>query len=142
MHRHRTSVDIGASPQLVWEVMADVERWPEWTSSMSSVELVEGPLRLGARVRIRQPRLPTAVWEVTALDPGRALVWEASSPGLHSSASHTISDRDGLAAVDLELVQRGLAAPLVKVTLSGLTRRYLELEAQGLRQRVERGRRQ
>ena len=65
MHRHRTSVDVDASPARVWEVMADVGRWPEWTASMTSVELLGDALDVGAHVRIRQPKLPAAVWEVT-----------------------------------------------------------------------------
>lgn len=34
------SVDISASPRRVWEVMADVERWAEWTDSVRSVKRV------------------------------------------------------------------------------------------------------
>jgi len=53
-------------------------------------------MRLGAKARIRQPRLPTVVWEVTKGEPGRSWTW-----------------------------------------LSSLTRRYLAIEAAGLKQRSE-----
>ena len=57
----RASITINAPIDVVWSVFTDVERWPTWASSFTSVELVDGPMRLGAKARIRQPRLPTVV---------------------------------------------------------------------------------
>jgi hypothetical protein len=49
-------VDIKASPDEVAVVSLDVERWPEWTSTMTSARrLNEGLLAVESRARIRQP---------------------------------------------------------------------------------------
>ena len=56
------SVQIDASPEHVWAVMSDVERWHEWTPTITSVRRTNaGPFRIGARARIHQPRLPRAL---------------------------------------------------------------------------------
>jgi carbon monoxide dehydrogenase subunit G len=34
MH-HETSIEIAASPELIWSTLSDVERWPDWTRSVT-----------------------------------------------------------------------------------------------------------
>ena len=51
-------IEINASPDRVWAVLVDVERWPEWMASYTSVDLLrEGPLTIGIEARVRQPGL-------------------------------------------------------------------------------------
>src|SRR3954467_3903857 len=87
----RISVTIDAPIDLVWSIFTDVERWPTWASSFSSVELIDGPMGLGAKARIRQPGLPTVIWEVTKWEPGRSWSWVATSPGARTEASHVLT---------------------------------------------------
>src|SRR5690606_6035999 len=75
------TIEIDAPPERVWAVMSDVERWHEWTASITSVELIDAEaLAPGVRARVKQPRLPRAVWKVTSLDPGHSFEWETRNP--------------------------------------------------------------
>lgn len=141
---HEVTVEIDASPGLVWEVLMDVERWPEWNASVTSAERIDGgdgdPLEVGSTVRLKQPRLPAMVWRVTEVEPGRSFDWTASSPGVTNEAGHRIGAPDGSGdrcVVTLGLAQTGPLAGLVGWLFGGRTRRYVEQEAEGLKRRAE-----
>ena len=133
----RASITIDAPIDVVWSVFTDVERWPTWASSFTSVELIDGPMRLGAKARIQQPRLPTVVWEVTKWEPGRSWTWTTTAPGARTEASHvlTVSGRGTLA--EQSIVSSGPLGRLAALVWRSLTRRYLAIEAEGLKQRSE-----
>jgi uncharacterized membrane protein len=137
--RTSDSIDVEASVDLVWSVYSDVERWPEWTKSVTSVELSpDRPLAVGSRARIKQPRLPRVEWTVTALDPGREWVWENRSPGATSIAAHAVRALDDRRTrVDLWIDQRGVVGRAIGVLVRRTTRRYLRMEAEGLKRRSE-----
>ena len=133
----RASVTINAPIEVVWSVFTDVERWPTWASSFTSVELIDGPLRLGAKARIRQPRLPTVVWEVTEWEPGRARTWTARGPGARTDASHRLTEVGGGTRAEQSIVSSGPIGRLAAWVWRSLTRRYLAIEAAGLKRRSE-----
>ena len=134
-----THVDIAAGPEEVWAVLVDVERWPEWTASMSKVERLDGgPFAVGSRVRIKQPRLPPTVWKVTALDPGQAFSWNAESPGVTTVADHRVTPAGpGVVKVTLGIRRSRPLAPVIDALFGRITRRYVAMEAEGLKRRCE-----
>jgi uncharacterized membrane protein len=132
-------VDVAAAPERVWAAMRDVERWPEWTPTVTSVErLDDRPFGVGSRFRIRQPKLPTAVWTVTALEPGRYVEWRNASPGLTSVGGHRVTPAAGGATrVTLTLTWSGWLTPLIRLFYGKLSRRYVRTEADTLKRRSE-----
>lgn len=130
-----TTVEIAAPPERVWEVMADVERWSEWTDTVTWVRrLDEGPLRAGSRAKINQPKLPETDYVVTELEPGRGFTWVATRPGMLTTARHTIEPvAGGGCRVRLTVEQAGWLGSLMGRFYRGLTDRYLATEAAGLK---------
>jgi uncharacterized membrane protein len=132
-------VEIEAPPERVWAVMRDVERWPEWTPTVTSVRLLDrGPFAVGSRAIIRQPKLPPARWRVTELDePGRSFIWVSSGLGLRVIARHSVEACGAGSRAALSLRFSGILAGLFGRLMRGLNDRYLALEAKGLKQRSE-----
>ncbi len=136
--RFERSVEVEADPAQVWAAYAEVERWPEWTASVTSVDwLGGGSLEVGSRARIRQPRLPVAVWTVTEVVPGRSFTWTSTAPGLRTTGVHLV-ERAGVGArATARIDQEGPLGTVVGLLTRRLTGRYLELETTGLRARCE-----
>ena len=135
-----TTVDIAAPPGAVWTVMADIERWHEWTASIKGIrQLTKGPLAVGSRALVRQPRFPPAVWTVTAFEPGRSFVWVTGSPLIRAYGQHSVTPIAGGSRVTLALHYEGWAGPAFARWTTKITERYLGLEAAGLKKRSETG---
>jgi uncharacterized protein YndB with AHSA1/START domain len=133
------TVAIAASPERVWQVLSNVEFWPDWTPTVTSVRrLDEGPLRQGSRTRINQPRLPETEYVVTEITPGRSFTWVATAPGVLTTARHDVEPLPGGAAhVRLSVSQAGWLGSVMGFFYRGLTDRYLANEANGLKTRCE-----
>ena len=133
------SIEIDAPPQLVWDVFSDVERWAEWTASVTSLVGRDGPdLAVGKRFAIKQPGMQKLVWRVTEIDPGSSWTWVQRSPGVLVTARHdVISQPGGRTLVRQKLDQRGVLGSLVGRLMVKKTKRFLALEAQGLKARAE-----
>lgn len=132
------TVNIHADPERVWAVLSNVERWHEWTASITSIERLDaGPLAVGSRARVRQPRLPTATWQVTELNAGRSFTWVTRSPGMLITGRHTVEASSDGSCVTLATHFSGVLGPLVARLTRDLNQRYVALEAQGLKARCE-----
>jgi len=133
------SVEIDAPASLVWDVFSDVERWPEWTASVTRLVALDGPgIAVGKRFEIKQPKMPTLVWKVTEVAPGVSWTWAQGSSGGATSAHHALTPMAGDRTLVRQTIdQRGVVGTLVGRLMLGTTRRYLEMEAQGVKARSE-----
>ncbi len=134
-----TQIDIAAGAEDVWAVLVDVERWPEWTESVTSARVLDaGPLAVGSRVEVSQPRIPVGTYTVTVLEPGRVFTWHQRQPGSSVTAHHQCTPLpDGGTPVELRVVMSGAVGGIVGRMYRGLTERYLAMEAAGLKARAE-----
>jgi hypothetical protein len=130
------TVEIPAPAALVWSVMADVERWSEWTASVSRIKrLSPRPLQVGSRLRIHQPKLPPALWRVTELTPDEGFTGVSVAPGVRVTARHQVEAIATGSRVTLSIRYEGLLSGLLARWTGELNERYLGMEANGLKAR-------
>jgi uncharacterized membrane protein len=127
------ALTVDAPASRVWQVLTDVEHWPELTASMTSVRGLDGPRpALGARFEVRQPRLRQAVWTVIRLDEGTAFDWESRAPGVLSRGTHLLEPDGSATRLTLTIDQTGVLAWPIALLAGSMIRRYLAMEARGI----------
>ena len=137
--RFERSMEIEAPQQRVWEVVSDLEAWPERIETVDLVDLVTpAPIGTGTRVRLKQPKLPEGTWAITRWDPPSYFEWTQKTAGVTSVAGHRVEALgDGRARLSLSLDMRGWLIPVVGLFYRNLTNRYMELEAEGMKRAAE-----
>lgn len=136
------TTEVDAPSDVVFSVLGEVERWPEWTPTVTRVERLgdaAGPLAPGDRLRIVQPKVPPAEWTITELEPGRGFRLVSRSPGATVEANHRVEPlgTGQRSRVTLSVRFAGFLGRLVGWIMRGLNERYLAQEAAGLKRRSE-----
>src|SRR5829696_4398978 len=122
------STDINSPAARVYEVMADIDRWHEWTPSVTSIRRLDrGPFVVGSRAVIRQPKFPPALWTVMAIDGKRSFTWMSRAPGIKVIAHHSIDTVGRISRATLSLKYEGLLGGLVARMTRRITNRYLQM---------------
>lgn len=137
--RFEKSIDIDAPQQRVWDVLTDLAAWPRRIDTVEAVEvLTPVPLGTGSRVRLRQPKLPEGVWEITVWDAPASFEWTQKSAGVRNVAGHRVEPLgEGRARLTLTL---DMAGPLIAIFgrfYKDLTNDYMTREAEGMKRAAE-----
>jgi uncharacterized membrane protein len=131
-------VRINATAQRVFQILCDVEHWPEWTSTMHSVQRLDsGSFAVGSQARVVQPKFRPSVWKVTAMDAERNFTWVSNTAGLRMRAGHAVEPEGSGCRVTLSFQMSGFLSPIIGLLYRGLIAEYVSTEAQGLKQRSE-----
>ncbi|MCW2635137.1 MAG: Polyketide cyclase/dehydrase [Blastococcus sp.] len=120
-------------------MLREIERWPEWAATVTSVRrLDDGPLAVGSRIRMEQPRIPPTEYVVTELEPRRSFTLVATGPGVRTTARHLLEELGtGGTRVTLGVEMAGPVGGVMGRVYRRLTDRYLTAEAEGIKARSE-----
>jgi hypothetical protein len=80
-----------APSDIIWQILADVEHWPDWTPTIIEIRPLGGMgLNVGARYLV-QPKLRLAIYEVTECIPNQRFMWVQKLPGGALVADHRLA---------------------------------------------------
>jgi hypothetical protein len=129
---------INARPEHIFAELTKLSQWNQWTKSIISISFVNNDeIKVGAKIKVLQPKLLPAIWTITEISENKSLVWEKKSFGLKMTANHFIQDSNEGAIVKLQIIYQGFLAKLFYRLTSSLTESYLTMEIAGLKKRCE-----
>ena len=137
--RFEKSIDIAAPQQRVWDVLSDLEGWPQRIETVDMVELLTpAPITKGSRVRLKQPKLREGTWEITVWDAPTYFERTQKTSGIISVAGHRVDELgEDRACLTVTLDMHGLLVPTIALFYKKLPNHYMNLEAEGMKRAAE-----
>jgi hypothetical protein len=128
-------IEIAADAETVWDVMADIDRWPSWNPDVKAASL-SGPLAEGAEFRWKAGS-GTIASTIRRAERPRELAWTGRTLGIDAVHVWRLEPRNGATLVSTEeswngLVVRLLRRPLAKMLQGAIDAglRHLKAEAE------------
>lgn len=128
---------IATTPERLWTITADVERWPATTPTISSVVLQDSPIELGSRALVTQPRLRPATWTVTVFDAPTDFAWQRRLLGTVMTGSHRILSVEGGVLNVLSIELEGALGAVLGMLLKRSLLKTIRTENLGFRRFAE-----
>jgi carbon monoxide dehydrogenase subunit G len=129
-------IEIAASPEVAWEVLTAIGRWPSWNPAVKSVA-IDGPIGEGSTFRWKAGP-GTIRSTIEDMDKPVRIAWTGTSLGLKATHVHTLEGRDGKTLVRTMESYEGLVARLFKRRLQTTLDNTLQGELDHLKAEAER----
>jgi uncharacterized protein YndB with AHSA1/START domain len=130
-------LEIAASPEAVWDVLTDFERWPTWNSDVKSMSL-SGEVAEGSEFRWRAGP-GTITSRIGRVERPRLIGWTGKTLGTHAVHVYRLEPRDGSTLVKTEESFEGLVARIARGPMRNMVRKSLDAGLRQLKARVEQG---
>lgn len=121
----------------VWKSLSALEKWPQWTPTMTSVRRLSGE-GVGAVYEVRQPGLPKSHLTISEWNEGHSFTWGATEKPSSMVAEHVLTEiNENETEVKLTISMTGPMVALVWKLWGRKIRRFVDVEAQSLKSIVE-----
>jgi uncharacterized protein YndB with AHSA1/START domain len=85
------SVETSAKPEAVWQVWADVERWPDWNAGIEGIQL-RGPFAVGSTILMTPPGDEPVELRISEANEPELFVDEADGGDFVVRTTHRVED--------------------------------------------------
>ncbi|MDD3246488.1 MAG: SRPBCC family protein [Methanosarcina sp.] len=128
-------IEVAASPEIIWDIMADIDKWPDWNRDVGWAAL-SGQFEAGSKFRWKSGP-GTIISTIRQVERPRIMAWTGKTLGIYAIHVWKLEPRNGSTAIRTEESWEGLITrifsgnmqkTLEKAINSGL--QYLKAEAE------------
>jgi uncharacterized protein YndB with AHSA1/START domain len=121
-----------ASPDAIWDVITDIDRWSRWNPGVRASHL-DGPIQAGSSGRLTLPNGRRLGFTLEEAKAQSSLVFAVSWPGLHQRFLYTIAPTlTSGARVSMAATMTGPLAPILSRLVGRVIGRNLPVAVQQL----------
>ena len=137
-----SEIEIAAPPELVWDVLTAIDRWPSWNPQVKSMDM-QGGIAEGSQFRWKAgPGTITST--IRRVEPPRLIAWTGKTFSIDAIHVYRLEARDGKTFVRTKESYEGLVArlfrgPLQKTLDAALEEGLGHLKAEAERRARETG---
>lgn len=88
----QAQVEIAASPQRVWDLLSNMDKWPKWNALVQRAEL-RGPLQRGSVLKWKSKGL-TIISTLQEVTPNHRLIWTGKAFGTRAIHTWELEETD------------------------------------------------
>ena len=129
-------IEVAADPEVVWEVMTAIDRWPDWNPDVKSASM-EGTLAPGSRFSWKAGP-GTITSKISQVERLRTLAWTGRSFGINAVHVWVLETRDGKTVVQTEESWEGLLVRLFGSVMRKMLQRSIDAGLLHLKTEAER----
>ncbi len=111
----RAQMEINADPELVWKIMADINKWPRWNPEIKSATIF-GELSAGTKFQWKAGP-GTITSQLLEVDNPKTLAWKGKTMGIKAVHLWNIDFIDEKTVVTTEESWDGIIVRLMKGTM-------------------------
>ncbi len=138
--RYTTSTTINATPEAIWDILADISSWTDWNTTVQEIE-GEGD-RLGGKIKLRAKVSPDRAFsiKVSGFSPPEQLEWSGGMPlGLFKGVRRfTLTKQEDGTEFTMTEVYSGLMSGMVTRSMPDMQPSFDEFAA-ALKTKAEAG---
>jgi uncharacterized protein YndB with AHSA1/START domain len=131
-----TDLVIAASPDTVWDVITDIERWPSWNPDVRSMSF-SGDVEEGAQFRWKAGPA-TISSTIRRIERPRLIGWIGQTLGIDAMHVYRLEPRDGKTLVTTEESYDGLLARVFRGPVEKMLKKSLDAGLGHLKAEAER----
>ncbi len=129
-------IEVAANPEIIWDIMADIDKWPDWNRDVSRASL-SGQFEAGSKFRWKSGP-GTIISTIRQVERPRIMAWTGKTLGIYAIHVWKLEPRNGSTVIRTEESWEGLITRIFRGSMQKTLEKAINTGLQYLKAEAER----